>query len=189
MSSSYKYNNLITTGNKPLEMFNTDNKYMGYTFSTIDDLMQKTYSIVYKPTVTIDSYTYSPAFYYVNNYNVEPNVIIASASISFTYSDAGTYSYGIDNLIYSTTASGRRYATIEWSNNGGPYSFFTTSVSNPPSYNIFNINTDGTIDYSPNFPFDVAVNTYSIIISTTTSNYSSSLFIPSVYTFQVIYGQ
>ena len=187
--SSYKYNNLVSIGNNPIEMFNTDNKYMAYTFSTITDLMQKTYSLVYKPTVTINSYTYSPAFYYINTYNVNPNLLIASASISFTYSDAGTYSYGIDNLIYSTTASGRRYATIEWSYNNDSYNYFTTSVSNSPNYNVFNINTDGTIDYSPNFPFDIAGKTYSFRISSTLSNYSTNLFNPSVYTFSLVYGQ
>ena len=185
---SNKYNNLITTGDNPLEMYNTDNNYMGYTFSTINDLMQKTYSVVYKPTITINSNKYSPDFYYVNTFNVKPNAIIASASISFSYSSAGTYSYGIDNLIYSTTASGRRYATIEWSNSTTPYQYFTTSVSKPPLYNIYNINTDGTIDFSPSFPFDVAGKTYSIRISTTMGQYSSSLFVPSTYTFSVVYG-
>ena len=184
----YKYNSLITAGNNPLDMYNTNNNYMGYTFSTIDVLMQKTYSLVYKPNLTINGNTYAPDFYYVNNYYVNPNSIIGSASISFTYSNTGTYSYGIDNLIYSTTASGRRYATIEWSYNGGIYSYFTTSVSNSPNYNIFNINTDGTIDYSPDFPPNTIGNTYSIRISTTSSIYTSSLFIPSVYTFSLVYG-
>ena len=189
ISSSYKDDNLITNGNNPLEMYNTNKNYMGYTFSSIDDLMQKTYSVVYKPTVTINNNKYSPDFYYINNYNVNPNAIIASASVSFTYSSTGTYSYGIDKLVYSTTASGRRYVTIEWAYNNGAYSYFTTSVSNSPNYNIFNINIDGTIDYSPNFPFDVAGKTYSIKISTTSSTYTTSLFTPSIYTFSVVYGQ
>jgi hypothetical protein len=189
ISSSFKYKNLITAGNKSIDLYDTDTNYMGYTISNINSLMQKTYSLIYKPTLTINGNPYSPDFYYVNNYYVKPNAIIASVSTSFTYSPAGTYSYGIENLIYSTTASGRRYATIEWSKNGGPYSFFTTSVSKPPSYNIFNINTDGTIDYSPNFPFDIAGKTYSIRVTTTSYPYVSSLFIPSTYTFSVVYGQ
>ena len=189
MSNTYRYKNLVTGNGNPIEMYDTDKNYMGYTFSNISDIMQKTYSLVYKPTLTINGNPYSPAFYYVNTFNVNPNAVIASASISFTYSTAGTYSYGIDNLIYSTTASGRRYATIQWSKNGDPYSYFTTSVSSPPYYNIYNINPNGKIDYSPNFPFDVAGNTYSFRISTTSSNYSSSLFIPSTYTFSIIYGQ
>ena len=106
-----------------------------------------------------------------------------------SYGNYLTYSYGIDNLIYSTTASGRRYATIEWSYNGGSYNYFTTSVSKSPGYNIYNINPDGTIDYSPNFPFNTYGKTYSFRITTTSSIYSSSLFVPSTYTFQIVYGQ
>ena len=194
LSNSYQNKNLITVGSLPLEMYNTDNNYMGYTFSSINDVLQKTYSVVYKPTLTINGLAYSPDFYYVNTFNVNPNLAISSVTYSFvastdSYGNYLTYSYGIDNLIYSTTASGRRYATIEWSYNGGSYNYFTTSVSKSPGYNIYNINPDGTIDYSPNFPFNTYGKTYSFRITTTSSIYSSSLFVPSTYTFQIVYGQ
>jgi hypothetical protein len=194
ISNNYRYKNLVTTDNKPIEMYNTDNKYIGYTFSTINDVMQKTYSVIYKPTITINGNTYSPDFYYINKFNVNPNAVINSVTYSFVASTNSfgnylTYSYRIDNLIYSITASGRRYVTIEWSYNGGVYSYFTTSVSKSAGYNIYNINPNGKIDYTPQLPFDIYGKTYSFRITTTSSNYTSSLFTPSIYTFSIVYGK
>ena len=189
ITASNKNNNLVTSNGTPINMYDTDIEHMTYTFSTINDLMQMTYSIIYKPSIDINNTYYSPNFYYVNTFHVNPNLIIASASISFTCSSSGTYSYGIDNLVYSTTASGRRYATIEWSYNSGGYNYFTTSVSKSLGNNVYNINTNGTIDYSPIFPYDTFGKTYSFRVSATTSNYTTPLFIPSVYTFSIVYGQ
>ena len=168
--------NLLVNGtNSPIKFTSGYSSYFSYTYSfigsNIDLYYQPYYMLVYK---VLDNIGNSP-FYTVKNFSVNPNPILGTTlTYNMTFSSP-TYSILISGVSYSTPPSGRRYATIQLSDNS--YAKGIT-ISNS---NVFIIEKDGTL--LPKLLYEATSSgNYTFMVSMTTSNmYYSTLFDNNVY--------